>query len=210
MIESGAVRVKEGRGDEILGREHVGGVGFQEEPVGRDLAECLAGGFFAGVEEVSGEGEVGAEGRKVRDQRGGSAVGMEEEAALGTGVVAEAVEEGAPGLETVDGEGAVELGGELELLEEDFGLIGEVVVVHPAIESALTDAGVGEFGEEVGENCEPIRAALVGFPGMEAEGGDDEVGVGAGEGGDLWPIGFAGAVDDAAGDAGLSGSADDI
>ena len=36
---------------------------------------------------------------------------------------------------------------------------------------------------------------------MEAEGGMDEVRVAFGEGGDLRPVGFGGAVDDTAGDA---------
>ena len=49
----------------------------------------------------------------------------------------------------------------------------------------------------------------MGEPGVEAEGGVDEIGVAFEEFGDLGPIGFGGAVDDAAGDAGSFHLGDD-
>ena len=101
----------------------------------------------------------------------------------------------------MDGDGELAFAGECELGEEDGELLVEVGVLDPAIESAFADGGVGEAVEETGEGVEPVGGALVGEPGVKAEGGVDEIGVALGEGGDLGPVGLGGAIDDAAGDA---------
>lgn len=101
----------------------------------------------------------------------------------------------------MDGDGEFSFAGEGKLGEKDEELFVDVGVLDPAVESAFADGGVGEAVEVGGEEFEPFVRSLVGEPGVESEGGMDEIGVAFGEIGDLGPVGFGGAVDDTAGDA---------
>jgi hypothetical protein len=130
----------------------IGGVGFDEETVGGEGAEDFALGGFSVVEKGGGEGEVGAARNEALDHFGGAAVGVEEEAAFGQGVLAEDFPESAPGAEAMDGGGEIALGGDGELPGEAGDLVGEIVAFDPAVEADFADAAAGvgvELGEEV-------------------------------------------------------------
>ena len=58
MIEG----IRQGMRDDGVGREHVRGVGFQQDAVMRELAEDFENGGFSWMEEVAGEGKIRAEG----------------------------------------------------------------------------------------------------------------------------------------------------
>jgi len=135
---------------------------------------------------------------------------VEEESAFGQGVLAEAVEEGAPCAEAVDAQGEVARLRQIELGEEHGGLVVEVVVFDPAIEAALAEAGCGVGVEAGAQGGEPIRRTGWGVPWVESEGGLDEGGEAPGEVGREGPVGFGGSVDDAAGDVGGFQSAEDL
>lgn len=90
----------------------------------------------------------------------------------------------------MEGDGEIPLAGEGELGEQDVELFLDVGVLDPAVESALADGGAGEAVEVVGEGFEPEVRSLMGEPGVEAEGGVDEIRMAFGEGGDLGPVGF--------------------
>lgn len=110
------------------------------------------------------------------------------------------IEECAPGFEAVDGAGAVEIAGELELGFEDFAL-GGVGIFDPTVEAAFSDGGIWETGEVVAKGGEPVRGVGADLPGVKSEGGDDEAGVVFGELGDRRPVVLAGSIDNAGGDA---------
>jgi hypothetical protein len=177
------------------GREHIWGIGLDQEAVVRDELEGCPLGGLARVEEVATEREIRAEVCKRGQQISGAGVGMEEEATCGEVRGAEEIEEGSEGLEAVYGERAIELCGEGDLWAEGIDLCRQVVALDPAVEADLANAGsrVGvEEGFEAGAPalwrgwCEP--------PGVEAKGGDDGIGVEVCELGDGGPIGGRGAV----------------
>ena len=209
MIHGGAV----GRGREFVSApelrgDHRGGVGFDEQAVEGDGFE---GGLVFGVarvEEGSVEGEIGAAFGEGGNKFGGAAVGVKKKTAFGDVYAGDDFGERAPGLEAVDGDGAVFRAGKGELFEENFALFGErgaalageagVVgagaVEDPAVDTDFADGGV-RVGIEVGfESGEPVRGTVAGLPRVEAVAGADK-GVALGESRDAGPVGFAGAVD---------------
>ena len=189
---------------------HGGGVGFDQQPVGRDEAECIQFSGTARVEEGAVEGEPGAERGERFHEFGGAGVGVEKKSARGQGGSgAKGVVEGAPGIDAVDGRGEIARGGKCELGVENVELffersatqaakariVGAGAVEHPAVESDLADDGHGRGVQERCQCGEPGRSAVAGVPGMKAEARRDPVGVRACEREDLGPVGFGSAVD---------------
>ncbi len=138
------------------GEGHGGGIGFDQEAVGRNVAESIQLAGTACVEEVTVEGEVGAEIGEGFDEFGRAAVSMEKKAARrqrrrGT----KRVVKGTPGAEAVDRGGTNMRGGEGELGAKDIALflqgsaaqtneariVWAGAVSHPAIEADLADGG---------------------------------------------------------------------
>jgi len=108
-----------------------------------------------------------------------------------------------PRADAVDGEREVALSGKSELGSEDFGLQRDVSVFLRAVEPAFADPYVGEAVEVGSELGEPVWVVgcIGDIPRVEAERGDDEIGVGLRELCDGWPVAGVGAVDDATGDS---------
>jgi len=113
--------------------------------------------------------------------------------------LAKFVEERAPGLQAVDGEGAVEFDGEGEVGAEDLVLDGEIGIFHPTVKPAFADGGVGVDRQKVTKVVEPVVGTLLDFPRMEAEGWDDESWIFGGKSCHCGPVFFRGSVDDTGG-----------
>ncbi len=167
------------------------------------LARLLRG------EEGVVEGEVGAERGETGHHLGRAAVRVEQETAARERVGAEQLVELAPGLQTVDRGGAVELNGECELGEEALDLLGQrcgrrtagrkiigaCAFQNPAVDADFADGGA-RFGDQTGpQRFHPVRRAPGDVPGVQAVAGPDE-GEARGERGDARPVGLGGAVDD--------------
>ena len=92
MVDRLAKRV----GDSVLRRRLVGGVGFDEQSVGRHLAEGVALAGFALVREGTGEAEVRAElGQRLNHFRRAT-VAVQQKTALGQRAVAEQLMQPSP------------------------------------------------------------------------------------------------------------------
>lgn len=171
----------------------------------------LAGTAF--VEEVAVEGKVGAESAEGADEFHGASVGVEKETSGGqSGSDAKGVVKRTPGVDAMDGGGAVPRGGEGELCGEyvelfferraaetgETRVVGTGAVGHPAVETDLADGGGRMSVECSGERGEPVGGTIADMPRMKAEAWCDPGGMRVGEGEDLRPVGFRGAVDDGA------------
>ena len=184
------------------GRRHRGGVGFDEEAVEGERAEDVEAPRRArgnvihymtlcgegGRKEVAVEGEIGAEVGEVSREFGGAGVGVEEEAARGELGVTEDIGEGAPGIDAVDRDGQVALGGEGKLPDErvalfvewratkagEAGIVGTGAFEHPAIEADFADEGVRVGVEDAEEVCSPVGRGVADVPRMEAVAGEQE------------------------------------
>ena len=126
MIEGAPFAVAEEEFDVLVRREHVGGIGFNEETVERDLLEGRPGLFLVLPEEIARKGEVCTEFREFRDEFCRTGIGMKEKAAGGALVGAEDLDKGSPGLEAVDREGQVVFGSQCELKRENLSLVLEL------------------------------------------------------------------------------------
>ncbi len=191
------------------GGGQIGGVGFEQEMAGGDAGGVFAGAGVLGAGEGAAEGDVDVFRGEVGEGVGGAGVGVDEEAGGMRGEGEEDLEHGVPGVAAMEGGGEGEFAGEVELGAEDGFAVGVEGVVHAGVEADFADAG-GAGGEEIAEVLEPAGAAALDEPGMDAEGADDEAGMGVGEGGDGGPVGFAGGVDMEAGEAGGAGAGEDL
>lgn len=180
-----------------------GGIGFEEEAVCWNLAQGFvksAGWRMAA--EGSAEGEIRTEFDPGPEVLGASAPGVQQEGGRGEG--ADGGEEVVPNVaHGVEGAGALQLMGELELSVENRLLRGEGGVGELAVESNFTDSGAGEVVKQRAERVFPI-VGPVGKPGMQAEmrlnGGVFR------EPGDLRPVGGLSAVDEEGVDMGGRGA----
>ncbi len=156
------------------------------------------------MEKVAVEGEIGSEMGEGGNHFRGAGVGVEEKGREFV-VALKKFEKWSPGLEAVDGEGALELNGEVDLLLEAVDLLVEVVGFFPSIEATFAEVSLWEFSEEVFECLKPGFGAVRDFPRVEAVGGNDAGFSGRlvlGERGDVSPVGFACAIHDHSGDPG--------
>lgn len=131
----------QGMGDEFRWREHVWRIGFQQNPVGRELAEDFDQGGFARMEEVAGEGKIRSEWDQAAGGFDGTTEGVHEKS-RGRGSLGEDIEQRAPSLEAVDGNWAAELVGEAELIEENGALDVQGWFGNPSVQPALADGGL--------------------------------------------------------------------
>lgn len=187
----------------------VGGVGFQQKPAGGGLPGVLAGAGVFGAGQGAPEGNEHVFVREGGQGVGGAGVGMDKESGGMGGAVEQQVQHPSPGVAAMNGDGEGEFAGQVELGEKHGFAVGIQAVVHAAVESDFADAG-GPVGEEGAEGPEPGGTFFLNEPRMQAEGGDDEAGMGVGEGGDGRPIGFAGGGGVKQDEAGGAGAGDDV
>ena len=149
---------------------------------------------------MAGKGKGGTEICQSLHEFGRAAEGVEQEF-LRRWLGGEGIEQRFPSLEGVDGERQASLAGKGELREEDLALEVERGCCDPAVEAAFADGSGGEAVEIRLKGCEPGGGSEMGFPGMQPEGGGDEIREAFGEGGHCFPVVLAGAVDHASGDS---------
>ena len=125
---------------------------------------------------------------------------MEEEAGGGDAMAMEEFPEWSPSADTVNGDGDVSFGGEIELGDKDGFLISGIVADDGVIEADFADGGFGVGVESMGEAIEPSGGAGITEPRVEAKGGGDPR-VLLGERGDGRPVIFLSAVDHCVGEA---------
>lgn len=113
-----------------------------------------------------------------------------------------------PGFEAMEGEGAMEFAGEMQVALEDVDLIRQIGVGHPAIQAGFAEGGGGILDQVAAEEFFPIGGALLLPPRVETKGGADS-GELAGKRGDGLPVGLAGAVDDPSLDSSGLGAAEE-
>lgn len=169
------------------GEGHRGGVGLDEKAVERERAKDVAFGGLAVAEKVAVEGKVGAERSEIAGEFGGAAVGVKEEPAGRKRSGTKDVGEGAPGVEAVDRDGEIALGGEVELPGEgvallverrpaetgEAGIVGAGAIEDPAVETDFADEGVRVGVEGADKGVAPVRGGVADVPGVEAVAGEE-------------------------------------
>ena len=129
---------------------------------------------------------------------------MKEKAAGGALVGAEDLDEGAPGLKTVDREGQVVFCSQCELKRENLPLILELWVLHPAVKATFSKENCsGVQGKEALQLFQPILTAAGNFPGVKAQRGLYQARVTASQCHHVGPVVLTSAVDDAVPDPGI-------
>ena len=181
--------VKRGRDGDCMGcvrgwGEHRGGVGLDEEAVERDFSEEFAETGVARGEVGGVEGKIGAEGGERGDEFDGAAVGVKQETTRGERDGAERFEQKAEGIDAVNGGGAIQGDGEVELGFEDRELfverctpeagearvIGAGTVKHPAVEADFADRGPGIGAEVASKSFEPRGRTISDVPRVKPVG----------------------------------------
>ena len=181
--------VKRGRDGDCMGcvggwREHRGGVGLDEEAVERDFSEEFAETGVARGEVGGVEGKIGAEGGERGDEFDGAAVGVKQETTRGKRDGAQRFKQKAEGIDAVNGGGAIQGDGEVELGFEDRELfverctpetgearvIGAGTVKHPAVEADFADRGPGIGDEVSSKSFEPRGRTISDVPRVKPVG----------------------------------------
>ena len=176
------------------GGGQIGGIGFEQEMAGGNLRGVFAGAGIFGAGEGAAKGNVDVFCGEGGEGVGGAGIGVDEKSG-GVGRKGEQnVQHAGPGVAAVEAGGEGEFMGKVELGAKNGFAVGIEIIAHAGVETDFANAG-GTGGEKVAEGLEPAGASALDEPGVDAEGAEDESGVGIGEGADGGPVGLAGGVD---------------
>src|ERR1039458_7922837 len=123
MIQRLSLGVGQRKTNEIRWQMLVGRVGFEQEPVRRNVFEGLALAKFALVQKIAGKAEIRAKPSQGGDHFHRPAEAVQHHAPRRTRMVAQQFMEAAPGLQTMDAHWQVALGGQPQLREKNLLLI---------------------------------------------------------------------------------------
>ena len=186
----------------------VGGIGLdQEKAVGRG-GGVIAGAPGVGADQGAAERNVDVFCGEGGEGVGRAGVGVDEEPG-GMGRHAQQdVQHLAPGVAAVQAGGEGEFAGKVELGAEDRFAVGVEAVFHAAVEADFANAG-GARGQGLAEVMQPARGAVGDEPRVQAEGAEEESGMGVGEAEDGGPVGFGGGGDVDVAQSGGAGASKD-
>ena len=187
------------------GGGQIGRIGFEQEMAEGHLCSIFTGTGVLGAGEGAAKGDVYIVCGEGGEGVGGAGVGMNEETG-GMGRKGEKnLQHARPCVAAVETGGKGEFVGQVELGAKNGFPVGVEVVAHAGVDPDFTDAG-GAGGENVAEGLEPAGASAMNEPRVDAEGAEDEAGVGIGECANGGPVGFASGVDVEKLDASLLGA----
>ena len=136
----------------MLRQELVGRVGFDEQPVRRNLFESFALAQFACMQKITGKTEIRAELGQGGNHFHRPAKTVQHHAARRTRMVAQQFMQPAPGLQTMDARRQIAFGGQPQLREKNLLLIRVRQTRLPAVQTDFAD-GAWNLGRESVSSC---------------------------------------------------------